>query len=79
MDTEKIRIKDKLETSRIPLFVSLGIAAALIASYFIFPAFKNAVNEAFGVLTSGDGEYIQNWVSEFGLIGPAVLIFFMVV
>jgi uncharacterized membrane protein YdjX (TVP38/TMEM64 family) len=69
---------DKEKTSKTPLIVSIAILMVLVASYFIFPTFKNAINEAFRVLTSDDKESIKVWVSQFGMIGPIVLILAMV-
>lgn len=66
------------DTSKLPLILSLSILAALILSYFIFPGYKSGVNEAFDVLTSEDPELIREWVSQFGLWGPVVIILAMV-
>lgn len=64
--------------SRAPLFVSLGLLATLVGSYFLFPGFQDGVNEAFDVLTSDDEERTKVWVEQFGILGPIVLILAMV-
>lgn len=66
------------KTSKLPLVLSLVIFAALIASYFIFPGYKSGIDEAFGVLTSEDPQRIREWVSQFGVWGPVVMILAMV-
>jgi|SRR5690606_10699256 len=70
---------EKAKTSRLPLFISLGILLLLAVFYFVFPAFRSSIIEVYNILTSGDRKYIKNWVSGFGIIGPAVLIAAMVV
>lgn len=59
-------------------WISLILLAGLVASYFIFPAFKEGVNEAFDVITSEDEDRIRSWVKQFGLLGPVVLILAMI-
>jgi uncharacterized membrane protein YdjX (TVP38/TMEM64 family) len=62
------------KTSKLPLIISFSAIALLVAWYFIFPAFKSDVDEAFQVLTSGDQDRIRDWVSQFGIWGPIVII-----
>ncbi len=62
-----------------PILIYLSVAILLVASYFIFPGFKEGVNKAFDVLTGDDEERIQGWVSTFGVMGPVVIIFGMMV
>ncbi|TDE17154.1 TVP38/TMEM64 family protein [Dyadobacter psychrotolerans] len=59
------------------LWISLALLGGLVASYFIFPAFKGGINEAFGVITSEDPARIKIWVKRFGALGPIVLILAM--
>lgn len=59
-------------------WVSLTALVGLVASYFIFPAFEDGVNEAFDVITSEDEDRIRTWVKHFGLLGPVVLILAMI-
>lgn len=63
----------------IPFIVSLSLLAILITAYFAIGSFQNFINEAFDVLTSNDQQRIKNWVSQFKLAGPLVLILLMVV
>ena len=65
-------------TSKLPLILSFSVIAALVASYFIFPSFKEGANEAFNVLTSKDEELINDWVKQFGVWGPVVILLAMV-
>jgi uncharacterized membrane protein YdjX (TVP38/TMEM64 family) len=63
----------------IPFIVSLSLLAILITAYFTIGSFQDFINEAFDVLTSNDQQRIKNWVSQFKLAGPLVLILVMVV
>ena len=65
-------------TRKLPLIISILLVVVLVTSYFIFPSFREDVTEAFEVLTSEDEELIKNWVSQFGLWGPVVIISAMV-
>ena len=66
------------QTSKLPLILSLFVLAALILSYFIFPGYKAGIDEGFDVLTSEDPARIRDWVSQFGIWGPVVVILAMV-
>jgi uncharacterized membrane protein YdjX (TVP38/TMEM64 family) len=59
------------------LWISILILVSLVASYFIFPPFKDGINEAFDVITSEDEDRIKTWVRKFGALGPIVLILAM--
>ena len=81
---EKKSIREKSpvahhRASKAPLILSLCLLSALVASYFIFPSFREGVDEGFVALTSGDQEKIKEWVSQFGAWGPIVIIVSMVV
>ena len=69
---------NRQRTSKLPLIISLGLVAALIGSYFIFPGFQAGIDEAFEVLTSEDEERISEWVSQFGGWGPIAILVGMV-
>lgn len=68
----------KVKGNNILFWISLAVLAGLVASYFIFPAFEEGVNEAFDVITSEDEDRIKNWVKQFGFLGPIVLILAMI-
>jgi uncharacterized membrane protein YdjX (TVP38/TMEM64 family) len=59
------------------LWISILIVVGLVASYFIFPGFKDGIDEAFDVITSDDEDRIKTWVQRFGILGPIVLILAM--
>jgi len=61
-----------------PLIISLSFLVVLVGGYFIIPAYKNGIDEAFSVLTSKDEKLIREWVEQFGIGGPIVLILLMV-
>lgn len=67
-----------VKKSKAPLYISICIVAALVLSYFSIPPVKEFLDEAWATLTSGDELRIENWVSQFGLIGPLVIILAMV-
>lgn len=74
---------DSVETtsvkkSKAPLIVSGIIIAALVAAYFFIPGVRDFFTEAWEVLTSNDEERITEWVSDFGWMGPTMLILAMV-
>lgn len=60
------------------LWISILIIVGLVASYFIFPGFKDGIDEAFDVITSEDQDRIKTWVQRFGILGPIVLVLAMV-
>ncbi|AHM62693.1 hypothetical protein D770_22230 [Flammeovirgaceae bacterium 311] len=64
--------------SKWPLLFTIILIGGLIASYFIFPAFQNTIDEGWQVLTSGNEEQISEWVGQFGFWGPVFVILAMV-
>lgn len=64
--------------SKAPLYISLLLVATLIACYFTIPDVKDFFNEAWNVLTSNDKARVEQWVSDFGWLGPLVIILAMV-
>lgn len=75
-----VKAKAKKETqSKLPLIISFSLAGTMVASYFIFPGLKEFVQEAVVVLSSEDEERTKAWVSQFGLWGPVVILFTMVI
>lgn len=74
---------DSVETtsvkkSKAPLIFSGIIIIGLVAAYFFIPGVRDFLTEAWTVLTSNDEERITNWVSDFGWMGPTMLILAMV-
>ena len=63
----------------VPLIISFGLLGVLVACYFLIVPFREFIKEAFDVLTSDDQERISNWVGQFKMAGPLVLILIMVV
>ncbi|WP_430428727.1 TVP38/TMEM64 family protein [Maribacter litoralis] len=68
----------KTSKSKLPLYISIGILAALVVSYFVVPSVQSFLDEAWSVLLSDDEERVKNWVSGFGWFGPIVLVLAMV-
>ena len=64
---------------KLPFIISFSLLAIVVACYFLITPFRAFVNEGFDVLTSNDQARIQQWVSQFRLAGPIVLILAMVV
>ena len=79
MKKQEIIEENKERQSKLPLIVALSIVSILVASYFLFPGFKNGVNEIFHLLISKDEKKIESWVQKFGIAGPLVLILVMMV
>ena len=61
-----------------PLLLSATILIILVGGYFIFPFYQEGINHAFDVITSKDKTRIREWVASFGIGGPVVLVFLMV-
>lgn len=64
--------------SKAPLYISLGIVAALVLSYFFIPGVQDFFKEAWQVLTSDDEQRIKQWVGQFGWLGPLIIILSMI-
>lgn len=74
---------DSIETpsvkqSKAPLYISLAIIAALVLSYFFIPQVQDFFSNGWDVLTSGDKQRTQQWVSQFGWFGPVVIVVTMI-
>lgn len=68
-----------VKKSKAPLYISLGIIAIIVLSYFFIPQAQNFLDTGWTVLTSGDEKSTHNWVSQFGWFGPFVIVLTMVV
>lgn len=71
-------VPDK-KLSNLPLYISLSILAVLVGCYFLIPGFQHGINNAYHVITSEDQEKVREWVKQFGLLGPIMLVVLMVV
>lgn len=76
-------MKETLETasvkkSKAPLYISIAIVLSLVAAYFLIPQVQSFLDEAWNTLSSGDEQRIESWVSQFGWVGPMVIILAMV-
>lgn len=67
-----------VKKSKAPLYISLLIVAAVFAAYFLIPSVREFLQEAWQTLSSGDEKRIEAWVSQFGWIGPLVIILAMI-
>lgn len=63
-----------VKESKTPIYISFGFLIVVVAVYFFSPGFRGFLQEAWNVLSSGDEQRIENWVSQFGLLGPLVLV-----
>jgi len=79
MKRQEIINDNRERPSKLPLVIALSIIIILAACYFLFPGFKNGVNEIVNVLVSNDEKKIESWVQKFGVAGPLVLILVMLV
>ncbi|MDX1531894.1 MAG: hypothetical protein R3362_10250, partial [Rhodothermales bacterium] len=57
--------------------IPLGMLAALVGAYFLWPGFQAFVDEGYGVLSSEDQERVEQWVSGYGPWGFAVIVALM--
>lgn len=60
------------------IVASVILLLSFISSYIFIPSVNEGINKAFEILTSGDQDRIRDWVSEFGIWGPLVIIVGMV-
>ncbi|WP_047545868.1 TVP38/TMEM64 family protein [Psychroserpens sp. Hel_I_66] len=67
------------EKSKTPLIVSIVIVLAVVVSYFTFSNVQDFMDNAWDVLSSGDQKRIENWVVQFGALGPLVLVLSMII
>ena len=67
-----------VKQSKGPLYVSLAVVMVLVLSYFFIPQVQEFLSNAWDVLTSGDKERTEEWVSQFGYFGPIVIILTMI-
>lgn len=67
-----------VKQSKAPLYISLGIIAAIVLSYFFIPQVQQFLDDAWSVLTSDDRQRIEEWVGQFGYFGPVVIVLVMV-
>lgn len=77
MDSTVLEEKN-VNQSKLPLYISLGLVTLIVLAYFLFPSAQNFLDEAWGVLTSGDNNRIQQWFKDFGWMAPVLLIIAMV-
>lgn len=77
MDSTVLEEK-KVNQSKLPLYISLGLVTLIVLAYFLIPSAQNFLDEAWGVLTSGDNNRIQQWFKDFGWMAPVLLIIAMV-
>lgn len=74
----KISNTPNYKKSKAPLFISLGIVAAIMLAYFFIPAVNDFLQQAWNVLTSNDEERINKWVAQFGFWGPFIIVLIMI-
>lgn len=77
MDSTVLEEKN-VNQSKLPLYISLGLVTLIVLAYFLIPSAQNFLDEAWGVLTSGDNNRIQQWFKDFGWMAPVLLIIAMV-
>lgn len=66
------------EQSRLSWLIPLGVIAALVLLYLVWPGFQALTDEAYRVVTSGDRAQLEAWVSGFGPWGPALIYALMI-
>lgn len=74
---EQVETTD-IKQSKAPLYISGGIIALLILTYFFVPSVSAFMEEGWNVLTSGDEQRTRVWVAQFGLWGPVIIIAAMI-
>ncbi len=67
-----------VKKSKAPLYISGLIVLAVLLAYFFIPSVQDFLQEAWLTLSSGDEQRIEDWVSQFGVVGPLVIILAMI-
>lgn len=62
--------------SRWTWLVPIGLLAVLVGLYFVAPGYREFVDRAYRLISSGESERLRDWVQGFGFWGP-LLIFVM--
>ena len=68
-----------IKQTKLPLYISIGIVVAAVASYFLIPGVKEFAANAWEVLTSDDEQHIRQWGGQFGWFGPFIIVLTMIV
>lgn len=68
-----------IQKTKWPTYVTLLAVGLLVSGYFFVPSIQEFFDEAWQVLTSNDKQRTQEWVAQFGALGPLVLVLAMVV
>lgn len=76
--TENSESTNRQKASNLPYYITVGVLGSVFVAYFFWPPFAGWVQEAWGVIRTGDQEKIAAWVKAFGYWGPLVIILFMV-
>jgi uncharacterized membrane protein YdjX (TVP38/TMEM64 family) len=58
--------------------ISLGVVLLIISLYLFWPSFHESINRAFNILASGDRQELYEFVGQFGLWGPIIIILTMI-
>ncbi len=66
--------QQEVQSSRVPLVVSLLIIATLVGLYFASPGYQQFMDKAWDVLSSGDRQRVSEWVGQFNFWGAVVII-----
>ena len=66
------------EHSHLTWLLPLGVIAALVLLYFVWPEFQSFVDGAYRVVRSGDRAQLETWVSGFGAWGPVIIYALMI-
>ncbi|WP_424493491.1 TVP38/TMEM64 family protein [Salinimicrobium sp. GXAS 041] len=67
-----------VKQSKAPLYISAAVILALVLSYFFIPQVQDFMSNGWDVLTSGDKVRTREWVSQFGWLGPVMIILVMI-
>lgn len=78
LEEEQTAFDEPVHQSKWPLYLSLALLAGVVLTYFFIPSVNEFFKEAWSVLTSEDEQRVKNWVSQFGLWGPFIIIIAMI-
>lgn len=69
---------ERIAQSKWPVWFSLGLIVVILAAYLLIPPFRDWAHKAIDILSTGDQQRISQWVEQYGLLGPVVIILGMV-
>ncbi|MBC8112559.1 MAG: TVP38/TMEM64 family protein [Verrucomicrobia bacterium] len=59
---------------KLPVIISISVLGLMVLLYFTVSGFRDFIEEGFEVLVDSDQERARNWIGNFGVAGPFIII-----